>query len=91
MTPLQAIRCATRNGAELCGVLAETGTLEPGKLGDFLIVEGRPDENIRDLRNLRHVSKGCRLVKSDLPAITKQNFNPMMAGVPCDGGTFRIW
>ncbi|MEI3307025.1 MAG: amidohydrolase family protein [Dysosmobacter sp.] len=36
MTPLQAIRCATRNGAELCGVLAETGTLEPGKLGDFL-------------------------------------------------------
>ena len=91
MTPLQAIRCATRNGAELCGVLAETGTLEPGKLGDFLIVEGRPDENIRDLRNLRLVSKGCRLVKSDLPAITKQNFNPMMAGVPCDGGTFRIW
>ena len=91
MTPLQAIRCATRNGAELCGVLAETGTLEPGKLGDFLIVEGRPDENIRDLRNLRLVSKGCRLVKSDLPAIPKQNFNPMMAGVPCDGGTFRIW
>ena len=46
---------------------------------------------IRDLRNIRLISKGCRLVKSDLPAITKQNFNPMMAGIPCDGGTFRLW
>lgn len=91
MTPLQAIRAATYNGADLCGILKETGSLEPGKLGDFIIVEGKPDQNIRDLRNIRLISKGCRLVKSTLPAITKQNFNPMMAGMPCDGGTFRLW
>lgn len=91
MTPSQALKAATYNGADLCGVLKETGTLEPGKLGDFIIVEGKPDENIRDLRNVRLISKGCRLVKSTLPALVRQNFNPMMAGVPCDGGTFRIW
>jgi imidazolonepropionase-like amidohydrolase len=91
MSPLQAIKCATYNGADLCGISKQTGSLEAGKIGDFIIVEGKPDQNIRDLRNIRLISKGCRLVKSDLPALTKQNFNPMMAGLPCDGGTFRLW
>jgi len=60
MSPLEAIRCATLNGAKLCEVDKITGTLEAGKTGDFIIVEGKPDQNIRDLRNLRLVSMGCR-------------------------------
>jgi imidazolonepropionase-like amidohydrolase len=39
-TPLEAIRCATRTGAEIMGRDKEFGTLESGKLADILIVDG---------------------------------------------------
>jgi imidazolonepropionase-like amidohydrolase len=91
LTPLEPIRAATANGARLCGIDDVTGTLEAGKCGDFIIVAGRPDERIRDLRALRLVSKGCRLVWCDLPGLKKSNFNVTQPGVPCDGGVFRKW
>ena len=91
LSPLEAIRAATLNGAKLCGIDRVTGTLEAGKCGDFLIVEGAPDRNIRDLRNLRLVSLGCRLVYSTLPALTKDNFQILPPGIPCEGGVFRTW
>lgn len=40
VTPLETLRCATRNGAEILGRGHELGTLEPGKLADVLIVDG---------------------------------------------------
>jgi imidazolonepropionase-like amidohydrolase len=58
LTPMQAIQAATINSAKLCGTDHEVGTLEPGKLADLLVVEGRPDEQIRDLREIRLVMKG---------------------------------
>ena len=39
-TPLQTIMCATKTGAEILGRGHELGTLEVGKLGDVLIVDG---------------------------------------------------
>ena len=39
-TPLEAIRCATLNGAEIMGRAGEFGTLAPGKLADVLVVDG---------------------------------------------------
>lgn len=39
-TPLEAIMCATKTGAEIMGRSDEFGTLEPGKLADLLIVDG---------------------------------------------------
>ncbi len=39
-TPLETITCATRTGAEIMGRAHELGTLEPGKLGDVLVVDG---------------------------------------------------
>ena len=39
-TPLETIRCATQNGAEIMGREKEIGTLEPGKLADVLVVDG---------------------------------------------------
>jgi imidazolonepropionase-like amidohydrolase len=39
-TPLEAIRCATRTGAEIMGRDREIGTLQTGKLADVLIVDG---------------------------------------------------
>lgn len=39
-TPLEAIMCATKTGAEIMGRSHEFGTVESGKLADLLIVDG---------------------------------------------------
>ncbi|HVJ80493.1 MAG TPA: amidohydrolase family protein, partial [Planctomycetia bacterium] len=39
-TPLEALTCATRTGAKILGREKELGTLEAGKLGDVLVVDG---------------------------------------------------
>jgi imidazolonepropionase-like amidohydrolase len=40
MTPGQALCAATRSAAELMGLQAELGTIEPGKRADLVIVDG---------------------------------------------------
>ena len=47
MTNLEAIRCATINGAKYLGFDAELGSLEPGKLADLIVLDRNPLENIR--------------------------------------------
>lgn len=49
MPEIEAITCATRNGAELLRVIDSTGTLEQGKSADFIVLDGNPLENIMDL------------------------------------------
>ncbi len=39
-TPLETLRCATLHGAQILGRADELGTLEAGKLGDVLVVNG---------------------------------------------------
>jgi imidazolonepropionase-like amidohydrolase len=39
-TPMETITCATKTGAEILGRSHEIGTLEAGKLGDVLVVDG---------------------------------------------------
>jgi imidazolonepropionase-like amidohydrolase len=52
LTPLEAITMATKNAAKIMNADTEWGTLEAGKLANILIVEGKPDQNIRDTRNV---------------------------------------
>ena len=61
-TPRQALLAATRDAAELCGVGAELGTIQPGKLADLIVVDGDPLQDITNLRTLRLVFKEGRLV-----------------------------
>lgn len=91
MSPLEAIKAATYNSAELCGVLDKTGTLEAGKEGDFIVCKGAPDNDISDLRNIELVAKGCRLVFSDIPAMKVEPFNILGPGYEMVGGTFKKW
>jgi imidazolonepropionase-like amidohydrolase len=42
MTPRDALIAATKGGADLMGLSAETGTLDPGKSADLIAVEGDP-------------------------------------------------
>ncbi|MEN2284234.1 amidohydrolase family protein [Algoriphagus sp. SE2] len=47
--PLEVIRSATMYGAELMGMDEEIGTVEVGKLADFVIVEENPLQNLKVL------------------------------------------
>jgi imidazolonepropionase-like amidohydrolase len=52
MTPLQALEAATVNAADLLGLAADVGTLEPGRRADLIAVDGDP---LRDVTILKHV------------------------------------
>jgi imidazolonepropionase-like amidohydrolase len=52
---LGAIRAGTRDAARYLRLEAETGTLRPGLAADILVVDGRPDADITDLRRGRLV------------------------------------
>jgi Tol biopolymer transport system component/imidazolonepropionase-like amidohydrolase len=46
MSPLQALRTATLYPAETLGLAKDLGSLEPGKLADFMILDRNPLEDI---------------------------------------------
>jgi hypothetical protein len=58
MTPGEAIRIATENGARYTGLLAETGTIERGKRADLILVDGDPTRDISDIRRISLVITG---------------------------------
>lgn len=47
--PLEVIRSATLNGAQLLGMDKDVGSVEVGKLADFVIVDANPLENLQVL------------------------------------------
>ena len=47
--PLEVIRSATLNGAEALGMDTQIGTVEVGKLADFVVVEENPLKNLKVL------------------------------------------
>ena len=65
MRPMDAIRSATVVTADLFGISAEAGTLEPGKLADIVAVRGNPLEDITVLRQIDFVMKSGRVAKQD--------------------------
>lgn len=52
MTPRDALIAATKGGPDLMNLSAVTGTLEPGKSADLIVVEGDP---LTDPRAVQHV------------------------------------
>ena len=73
-TPMEVITMATKVNARLLQMEDQLGTLETGKLADVLLVEGRPDEDIRVLRRSDHVKLVVldgRIVKNAMPHTAK--------------------
>jgi len=58
MTEMEALIAATRNSADLCGVLDQVGTVEEGKLADLIAVSADPLEDISNIRKLKLVLRG---------------------------------
>lgn len=61
-TPWQTLIAATRNAAAVCGVAADLGTVEVGKIADLIVVEKNPLDDINNLRRLQLVLKDGRVV-----------------------------
>jgi len=57
VSEMDALIAATRNCAELCGVLDRLGTVEKGKLADLVIVTDDPLQNISNIRKVKMVLK----------------------------------
>ena len=63
MTPEQALRTATTNGAELLGKKKDLGAVAPGYFADLVAVEGDPLADINVvLSNVKWVMKGGAVV-----------------------------
>ncbi len=57
IAPVDILRLATLTPAQVLRREKDLGTLEPGKLADFLIVDGDPTRNISDVRKVVKVVK----------------------------------
>ncbi len=61
MTPHQALRAATWNGAHYLGLDKDIGSLEAGKLADLMVVDGNPLADIRTSQNVTFTMVNGRL------------------------------
>jgi imidazolonepropionase-like amidohydrolase/Tol biopolymer transport system component len=64
MSPIEAIRCATYNGAAYLGMEKEIGSLEKGKLADLIVMDANPLEDIRNSEKIKYVMVNGRLYDS---------------------------
>jgi imidazolonepropionase-like amidohydrolase len=64
MKPIDAIRTATLNAADLLGV-TDRGEIAAGKLADLIAVPGNPLNDVHVLEQVRFVMKGGVVVKQE--------------------------
>jgi len=57
----EALKAATMTNAKLLDMDDKLGSLEPGKLADVIVVDGKPDENLDDLQKVDLVIKDGRV------------------------------
>ncbi len=62
MKPLEVLRSATSAAAEICGIGQTTGSLEPGKIADLVVVKGDPTRAIAALGAVDRVYRAGREV-----------------------------
>jgi len=65
MTPTQALEAATVNAADLLGLSADVGTLEPGKRADLIAVDGDPLADVTVLKRVPFVMKDGAVFKDE--------------------------
>lgn len=58
LAPMEILKAATVNGAYALGRSDQLGTVEAGKLADFVVLDRNPLENINNVRSVSRVVKG---------------------------------
>ena len=67
MTPIDALRTATSNDAELLGIAQKAGTLEKGKLADIIAMPGDPTADITATERVSFVMKEGKIIRNGAP------------------------
>jgi len=71
LSAMEVLVAATRNGAELCDLLDETGTLEVGKSADVIVIDGNPLKNMEDVSKVDLVFKEGKMYRpAELAKVT---------------------
>ena len=66
MSPIEIVRAATINAAELLGRARDVGSVERGKYADMIAVPGDPLRDALVLQRARFVMKGERVIRNDV-------------------------
>jgi imidazolonepropionase-like amidohydrolase len=64
MTPIDALRTATSNDAELLGIAQKAGTLEKGRLADIIAMPGDPTADITSTERVSFVMKEGKIIRN---------------------------
>jgi imidazolonepropionase-like amidohydrolase len=65
MPPVEALKAATVNAADLLGLSSEVGTIEPGRSADIIAVTGDPLADVRVLKKVDFVMARGEIVKDE--------------------------
>ena len=68
MQPIDALKAATGNAADLFGIAQKTGTLEKGKLADVIVMPGDPTADITTTERVSFVMKEGKIIRNGPPS-----------------------
>jgi imidazolonepropionase-like amidohydrolase len=60
--PMDVIKIATKNGAEALDIINQTGTIEPGKQADILILSANPLEDIENVKRVETIISNGKVI-----------------------------
>ena len=67
MTPVDTLKSATANDADLLGIAQKVGTLEKGKLADIVAMSGDPTSDITATERVSFVMKEGKIIRNGPP------------------------
>jgi len=76
MAPIDALKSATSNDAELLGIRQRVGTLEKEKLADVIAVPGDPTADITATERVSFVMKEGKIIRQGSPSLRKAENTP---------------
>ena len=62
LSPLEALRAATSSAADAMGMRGRIGTVSPGAVGNLVVLEADPLENIGNTQKIHAVIQGGRII-----------------------------
>jgi imidazolonepropionase-like amidohydrolase len=68
MQPIDALKAATGNAADLFGIAQKTGALEKGKLADVIAMPGDPTADITATERVSFVMKDGKIIRNGPPS-----------------------
>ena len=63
LPPLEVIKLATKNGAQVLGIEEDVGTIEPGKQADMIILSDNPVDEISNTKKVEAVINNGQLIE----------------------------